>query len=65
MVILCWHIHKIQIKSIKKYMPTFLPIVVAAAHEQFGSQTNFPSKKVLDDERFLGLRTRKLTTTAS
>jgi hypothetical protein len=31
-------------------------------HEQFGSRTNFPSKIVSDDERCLGLRTRKLAT---
>jgi hypothetical protein len=37
----------------------------APVHEKFGSQTNFESKKVSVDERFLGLRTRKLATAAS
>jgi hypothetical protein len=37
----------------------------APVHEQIGSRTNFPSKKVSDDERSLGLRTRKLATAAS
>jgi hypothetical protein len=34
----------------------------APVHEQLGSRTSFPSKKVSDDERCLGLRTRKLAT---
>jgi hypothetical protein len=34
----------------------------APVHEQFGSRTNFPSKKVSDDKQCLGLRTRKLAT---
>jgi hypothetical protein len=34
----------------------------APVHEQFGSRTNFPSKKVSDDERCLGIRTRNLAT---
>jgi hypothetical protein len=37
----------------------------APFQEQFGSRTNFPSKNVSDDERCLGLRTRKLATAAS
>jgi hypothetical protein len=37
----------------------------APVHEQFGSRTNFPTKKVSDDERCLGLWTRKLATEAS
>jgi hypothetical protein len=34
-------------------------------HERFGSRTNFPNKNLSDDERCLGLRTRKLATEAS
>jgi hypothetical protein len=34
-------------------------------YEQFGSRTNFSSKNFSDDERCLGLRTRKLATAAS
>jgi hypothetical protein len=34
-------------------------------HEQFGSRTNFRIKNVSDDERCLGLRTRKLATATS
>jgi hypothetical protein len=37
----------------------------APDHEQFGSRTNSPSKNVSDDERCLGLRTRKPATMAS
>jgi hypothetical protein len=40
-------------------------ITNAPVHEQFGSRTNFPKKNVSDDERCLGLRTRKLATAAS
>jgi hypothetical protein len=36
----------------------------APVHEQFGSRTNFPRKNVSDDERCLGLRTRKLRVSA-
>jgi hypothetical protein len=58
-------IHVLCVRACVKIYTVEPRFTNAPVHEQFGSRTNFPSKNVSDDERCLGLRTRKLETEAS